>query len=408
MKFSRRVLVFVVVAMVVRFAAAAEDRVVLKTTLALDGKGGILRNTDIVVEGSRIAKLDHNVKSYTYNLSGLTVMPGWIDTHVHINGHFGPDGRASNRGESPQQAMAYTAGNAYATLVAGFTTIQSVGAPIDRDLRDAIMRGVLPGPRVLTCLQWVTERSGDPAKIREFVRQLVNDGADLIKVYATKSIRDGGKRTMTDEQIQAACEEAKAAGKRILVHVYPSDVAKTAVLAGATSMEHGAFLDNEVLDLMAQRGVYLDPTFLVYHNYIDNKPKFFGVGNFNDEGFSYMEKVLPPLADVLRRAMSRKIKIVFGTDSVAGCHGRNAEEFIYRVKDGGQPPMDAIISATSMAAESLQLGDKIGSIGPGMEADLIATDGNPLDDITAVRKVVFVMKGGKIYRNEIHSQVPAR
>jgi imidazolonepropionase-like amidohydrolase len=152
---------------------------------------------------------------------------------------------------------------------------------------------------------------------------------------------------------------------------------------------------------MADRGAYFDPNFLVLHNYLENKPKFLGIGNYNEEGFAYMEKAVPLMADVLRRAMNHHVKIVLGTDAVAGSHGRNAEEFIYRVNDGGQPAMDAIVSGTSLAAEALRMQDKIGAVQEGLEADLVAVEGNPLDDITAVRRVVFVMKAGKIYKNVI-------
>jgi imidazolonepropionase-like amidohydrolase len=137
----------------------------------------------------------------------------------------------------------------------------------------------------------------------------------------------------------------------------------------------------------------------VIHKYLENKPTFLGIGNYTEEGFASMEKALPLLVDVLHRAMAKRVKIVLGTDAVAGAHGRNAEEFIYRVRDGGQKPMDALVSGTSLAAESLGLGDRIGAVAPGMEADLVATDANPLDDITAVRRVVFVMKGGTVYKN---------
>ncbi len=150
---------------------------------------------------------------------------------------------------------------------------------------------------------------------------------------------------------------------------------------------------------MAENGTYFDPNFLVLHNYLENKPKFLGIGNYTEEGFSYMEKGIPMMADVLKKAMAHHVKIVLGTDAVAGSHGRNAEEFIYRVKDGGQPAMDAIVSGTSLAAESLGLQDKIGVIAEGMEADIVAVAGNPLEDITAVRKVVFVMRAGHVYRN---------
>ena len=133
------------------------------------------------------------------------------------------------------------------------------------------------------------------------------------------------------------------------------------------------------------------------HNYLDNKPKFLGIGNYTEEGFAYMEKAIPMMADVMKRAMAHHVKIVLGTDAVAGAHGRNAEEFIYRVRDGGQPAMDAIVSGTSLAAEALGLQDKIGIIAEGMEADIVAVAGNPLDDITAVRRISFVMKGGRVY-----------
>ena len=134
--------------------------------------------------------------------------------------------------------------------------------------------------------------------------------------------------------------------------------------------------------------------------YIENKARYLGSGNFTEEGFAYMEKGLPIRNETFKRALVKKVKMIFGTDGGAGTHGRNFEELVYRVRDGGQPPMEAIVSATSLSAESLAMQDRIGAIAPGMEADIIATDGNPLDDITAVRRVVFVMKGGKVYRNE--------
>jgi imidazolonepropionase-like amidohydrolase len=149
---------------------------------------------------------------------------------------------------------------------------------------------------------------------------------------------------------------------------------------------------------MAQRGVYFDPNFLVLHNYLDNKPKFLGIGNYNEEGFAAMERGIPLVAEVLKRARKHNVKIVLGTDGVAGAHGHNVEEFIYRVKDGGDKPMDAINSGTSVAAESLGMADKIGSIALGMQADLVAIGGDPIANIENMRRIVFVMKGGKVVR----------
>jgi imidazolonepropionase-like amidohydrolase len=384
-------------------ALAVAQPVVIKTGTLIDGKGRVLKNQEIVIEAGKIASIGAAKQKPTVDLSGFTVMPGWIDTHVHITWYFNKDGRfEQGRGgkTTPAQATLYAAGNAYATLMGGFTTIQCPGAVQDGDLRDMIAAGTIPGPRILTSLHQLNENSGTPEHIRSLVDQYKAEGADLVKLFATASIRDGGKMTATVDQIDAACGEAKAQGLRTIVHAHASDGARAAVMAGCTSIEHGTFLDDATLQLMKDHGVYFDPNFLVLHNYLDNKAKFLGVGNYNEEGFTYMEKGLPLVADVYKRARKLQLKIVLGTDAVAGAHGRNAEEFIYRVKDGGDKPMDALMSGTSVAAESLGLADRIGSLAPGMEADIVATQGNPLDDITAVRHVVFVMKHGKIYRND--------
>jgi imidazolonepropionase-like amidohydrolase len=399
---------FVVLMLAVPVAAAAQERpVVIKADTVLDGRGATLTNTSIVVQGSRIVRLDPNGQGTTYDLRGLTVMPGWIDTHAHIVQHFdrktGKTPRAGD--ETPQQLALYAAENAYLTLLGGFTTIQSPGAELDKDLRDSIAAGHLPGPRILTSLRAITDQTGTPDQIRAFVKRAVADGADVVKLFATSSIREGGGQTMSDAQIQAACSEAHLAGRRAMVHAQGPEGAKAAILAGCDSIEHGNRLTDEVLDLMAQRHVYFDPNFgLLLHNYLENRDRFIG-GNFNDAGFTFMEKGIPIGIDTFKRALTRNIPIVFGTDAVAGANGRNYEEFVYRVRDGGQKPMAAIVAATSTAAQSLNLGTTIGAIAPGFEADIIATDGNPLQDITAVRRVVFVMKGGKVYKNVARARI---
>jgi imidazolonepropionase-like amidohydrolase len=384
-------------------AIAVAQPIVIKTTILIDGRGQVLKGKEIVIENGRITRVADSKQKPTIDLSGLTVMPGWIDTHVHPTWYFNKEGRLEqgpgrNSKSTPQQAALFSAANLNATLMGGFTTVQSVGGELDTDLRDQIEAGGIPGPRLITSLRSVNENTGDPAKIREFVRKMKADGADVVKLFATASIRDGGKMTMSPEQIDAACGEAKAQGLRSVVHAHSSDGARASILAGCTSIEHGTFLDDATLTLMAQKGTYFDPNFLVLHNYLDNKPKFLGIGNYNDEGFAAMERGLPLVAAVLRRARAHHVKVVLGTDAVAGSHGRNAEEFIYRVKDGGDTPMDALTSGMSVAAESLGMGTKIGSIGEGMQADLVAVEGDPLKDITAVRHVVFVMKGGKVVR----------
>ncbi len=377
--------------------------IALKVATALDGKGKILHNTTILVEGSKILRIGGAVppNAVLYDLTALTVSPGWIDTHSHIGYHFGNDGRNGGRGEPPSQATLRGVENAILTLNAGFTTIQSPGQMTDKDLRDAVERGIIPGPRIFTSLQPLTENSGPPEKLRELVRQRKEQGADFIKLFASKSIREGGAQTMTDEQLQAACGEAKTLGLRTMVHAHSAESAKAATLAGCTSIEHGAYVTDDVFSLMAERGTYYDPNIgLVLQNYIENKPKFLGSGNYTEEGFAFMEKGLSITRDTFKKALTHKnLKIVYGTDAVAGAHGRNYEEFIVRVRDGGQDPMAALESATSISAESMNMQNQIGSIAPGMEADIVGFDGNPLQDVTAARRAVFVMKGGKVFEN---------
>ena len=171
--------------------------------------------------------------------------------------------------------------------MAGFTTIQSPGAELDKDLRDWIAEGRVPGPRILTSLRAVTDQTGNPSQIRAFIRKAIADGADFVKIFATASIREGGAQTMTDDQIRAACDEAKTLGKRSIVHAQGPEGAKAAVLAGCTSIEHGNRLTDEVLDLMVRRGTYFDSNnHLLLHNYIENKARYLGSGNFTEEGFA--------------------------------------------------------------------------------------------------------------------------
>jgi imidazolonepropionase-like amidohydrolase len=387
-------------------AAAQDATVVIHTSKLLDGKGATMSNADIVVVNGRITRVGPAAAvpkgAREIDLRGRTVLPGLIDVHSHLTWYFNRKDRYHTRGDgdTPIESILAAAANAYATLMAGFTTIQSPGSPEDADLRDWIATQGLPGPRILTSLDALTHGSSDT--LRVLVQQRKQEGADFIKIFASASIRDGGKQSMTDEQLLAACGEAKAQGLRTLVHAHSAESVRATVNAGCTQVEHGIFVTQAELDLMAQKNVYFDPQCsLVFHNYLDNRAKYDGIGNYNAEGFAAMERAIPLAAADIRKALATKgLKITYGTDAVAGAHGRNAEDLICRVKDAGETPMHAIVSATSVSAESLRLGDKIGAIVPGMEADIIATDGDPMTDITAVRRVSFVMKGGKVFRND--------
>ena len=227
------------------------------------------------------------------------------------------------------------------------------------------------------------------------MRQLKTQGADLIKLFASSGLGAGGAQTLSDEQITAICGEAKAQGLRSLVHAISAQSVRAATLAGCTQIEHGTFVTDTELRLMAEHGTIFDPQVcLVFQNYVDHPDAY----NFTVSSLAPLKAALPAAAAMFARAIKTPgLKIVFGTDAVALAHGRNAEELVCRVA-AGQSPMDAIVSATSAGAAALGLGDRIGAIAAGYEADLIAVDGDPSRDITATRRVVFVMRGGARYR----------
>jgi imidazolonepropionase-like amidohydrolase len=382
--------------------SAQGQSTIIRAASAFDGRGRTIPNATIVVRDGRIVTVESGGgQTPTYDLRGLTVLPGLIDTHVHLDTHFGADGRATGRGETPQQSILYEAENAYITLMAGFTTVQSIGSPLDVDVRAAIARGVMPGPRLLTSIRPVNEDTGTPDEIRAFVRKVKADGADLLKLFASKSSREGGGQTMTDAQIQAACGEAKAVGLRSWVHAHSPSSIRAATIAGCTTVTHGSQATESELKLMQEHGTYFEPNIgLVSQNYLENKSRYLGIGNFNEEGFAFTEKGIPMKREMFKRALGvAGLKLLMGTDAGAGAHGRSAEEIIYRVQVAGQSARDALRDTTSLNAQSLNLADRIGSIAPGLEADLIAVDGDPMKDITALRRVVFVMKGGKVYKN---------
>ena len=379
----------------------AQD-IVLRAGTLLDGRGGVSRSVNVIVEGSRVKSVGPSSGArVSYDLSRLTVLPGLIDTHVHIANHFGKNGRATSEGERPEESMLHEAENAYAMLVNGFTTTQSIGARLDVPLRAAISRGMLPGPRLLTSIAPIDETAGTPDQIRQFVRQIVAEGADVVKIFASKSIREGGGQSLTQAQIDAACDEAKKSGKRTWVHAHADSAVRAAVLAGCWAVTHGTQVNDDTLGLMAARGVFFEPNVgLLLQNYLENKDRYLGIGNFTESGFALMEKGVPQSLAMFKRALAVKgLKLIMGTDAGAGAHGQNAREIVYRVQIGGQSPMDAINGATSLAAEAIGLMDTIGVIAPGFEADLIGVDGDPLTDITALRRVRFVMKGGTVLKN---------
>ncbi len=378
--------------------------IVIHADRIIDGRGHVTTGS-VVVSGDKISSIEKAGGAATYDLKGMTLLPGLIDAHAHLMWYFNREGRyhsGRNDGDTPVQSMLSAAGNAYATLMSGVTTIQSPGNAEDHDLREWIQLGQIPGPRVITSLDPISSARPSPDSMRALVRARKAAGADVIKIFASESIRTGGALTLTQAQLDALCGEAKALGLRTMVHAHSAASVKATVKAGCNQVEHGVFADDEALKMMADAGVYFDPQIcLVFRNYLDNRAKYEGIGNYNEAGFAAMEKAIPIATAMFKRALKTpKLNVVFGTDAVAGAHGHNVEELVCRVQAGGQSGMDAITSATSLGAEALRLGDQIGAIAPGMQADLIAVQGDPTKDITALRRVMFVMKGGRVYKNE--------
>jgi imidazolonepropionase-like amidohydrolase len=378
---------------------AMAQTVTVRARTVIDGKGQSLSNAVVAIRDGKIVSVGPGSGPVTIDLGNLTLLPGFIDTHVHIGWHFGADGRYQQRDNSPAEAALYGAENLYTTLMAGFTTVQSLGATSEKPLREAVARGVMPGPRLLTSMGQVSNAKMTPEQIRDEVKRLKADGADVIKIFASASIRDGGAPTMSQEQMNAACGEARAQGLRSVVHAHSSESIKRTANAGCTQVEHGSLADADALKIMADKGAIFDPNIgVVIQNYLENKPKFLGIGNYNEEGFAYMEKAIPLNRTMFAQALKTPgLKMVMGTDAVAGAHGRNVNETVERVRQG-QKPMQAIIELTSAAAASLNLDKVTGAIAAGLAADLAAVEGDPIADINALKNVRFVMKDGKIYK----------
>jgi len=380
---------------------AAESSAVIIADRALDGLGGTLRDVRIQIREGKIASLRGPMEARAIDLRGYTVLPGWIDAHVHIASHFDRTGHLATSKEPAAEAALEMADAAWRTLLAGFTTVQSVGDPSEAPLRDAIRDHGFPGPRLLTSLAPIEGNlsAATPDQLRAMVRERKAQGADLIKIFASSSQRVGAKPTLTQEQLDALCSEAKAVGLRSMVHAYRGQVA-AAARAGCREIEHATYATPEDLQVAVQAGAYLTPQVgLVVQNYIENQNRYIGIDGYTVEGMTVMLRDMPEDFAVCTRLVQMPgAKMVFGTDATAGAHGHNAEEFIGRVQHCGQSRMAALVSANSVAAEAIGLGDEIGRLAPGYAADIIALDGDPLQDITAVRRVVFVMRGGKIYK----------
>jgi imidazolonepropionase-like amidohydrolase len=377
--------------------------------LAIDGRANTIAHPVVVVEGNRIRSVTSSTErpegARVVDLTGTTILPGLIDTHVHITANFHAE---------PGLAIEalYGARNAESMLMSGFTTVRSLGSPTDAAvaLRDAIEAGLAPGPRLLVSGQWIGwdelvgqedervahgERPSDERDIRTMVRGRVAAGVDWVKVMATLSSRAGGGPVFSQEQLDWLVDEAEKAGKPVSSHAHAPEGARRSIQAGARTIEHGALLDDETLDLMVERGTYYAPNLYLGEYYVEHADQM----GYSGAALQFTKDFLPIRTGVFTRAAEKGVKIVFSTDANRGWlwEGTTAIEFERRVV-AGQSTRDAIISATTRAAEALLLEDR-GDLREGLLADLVAVEGNPLEDIGALARVVFVMKDGRIYRH---------
>ncbi|MFG0260651.1 MAG: amidohydrolase family protein [Phycisphaerales bacterium JB041] len=360
------------------------------------------------------------------NLSEMFVLPGLIDCHTHITFEYTRDVHLRRVQES--DADAAIAGTVYAerTLRAGFTTIRNVGSIGDSAfaLRDAIDRGDIPGPRILCAGRAITPTGGHgdrtngyredlfdmpgalegvadgEANIRQAVRAQVKRGADLIKTTATggvlSNIGAGVEQQLFDDELRAIVETARLLNKKVAAHAHGTRGINAALRAGVDSIEHGTYLDDESIRLFVETGAFLVPT-VHAGKFVELKAQ--------DEGYFpppvrlKAAAVGPQIQDSLRRAHEGGVRIAFGTDVGVGAHGTNAREFVYMV-EAGMSPEACIVAATVNAAELCGLSDTIGTLEVGKAADLIAVDGNPLDDIEELLDVDMVIKGGAVVGGE--------
>ena len=360
----------------------------------------------------------------TINLKSSTVMPGLIDTHVHLTGEYNAKSQLQrfvlNEADYALNASLY----AKKTLEAGFTVVRNLGDSYNATiaLRKAINNKIVPGPLILTAGKtlsstgghgdstngWAKSIMGDHGPkngivngaddARKAVRQRYKDGADWIKITATGGVlsvaKSGQNPQFTDMELNAIVETANDYGMRVAAHAHGTEGMKRAVLAGVASIEHGTYMDREIMQIMKQQGTYFVPTLLA-GNWVAEKAKIDGF--FPDLVRPKAAEIGPIAINTFAEAYEFGVPIVFGTDTGVSAHGDNAQEFALMVK-AGMPEMEAIQSATSIAADFLELGDTHGSITEGKVADIIAVQGNPLENIRLMENVHFVMKEGIVFK----------
>ena len=395
----------------------------------IDGKNDIpIEMVTIILDGKTIQTvnrgyLDPGKKDTLIDLKYFTILPGLMDMHTHLSGQSSPK-RYMEKFYMDLDEYAYRSiPYAKKTLMAGFTTVREVGGIISNSIRDAINEGHIIGPRIFSAGKSIATTGGhaDPSSglnmrfmgdpgpkdgvingtrdAKKAVRQRYKNGADLIKITATGGVLSIAKNSknpqFTEDEIRAIVETADDYDMHVAAHAHGAEGMKRAIRAGVRSIEHGTLMDAEVMTLMKQYGTYYVPT-ISAGMFVAEKAK--------EDGY-YPPIIVPKALEIGPRILKTfsiahkfGIKIAFGTDSGVSYHGDNAKEFVHMV-EGGMLPMDAVKSSTMVSAELLGIQDKLGSIETNKIADIIAVEGNPIDDISFLQNVIFVMKEGKVYRS---------
>ena len=388
----------------------------------------ILKST-IAVQDDKILWIKKGYKKRKENekiidLKNKTVLPGLMDMHTHLSGQSSPT-RYIDRFTKNISDIAYeSVGYSKKTLMSGFTTVREVGGPVSISLRNAINKNLIVGPRIYAAGKSIATTGGhaDPTNgmrfdimgdpgpkegvinsesdARKAVRQRYKNGADLIKITATGGVlsvaKNGQNPQFTEAEIKAIVETANDYGMHVAAHAHGIEGMQRAIRAGVKSIEHGTLMDKETFELMKKYGTYYVPT-ISAGRFVAEKAK--EPGYYPDVIRPKALEIGPKIQNTFSKAFKAGVKIAFGTDSGVSYHGENANEFIYMV-EAGMKPIEALRSATINAAEMLEIDDQLGTIEPGKIADIIAVSGDPLEDISCLNDIDFVMKNGQVFKGE--------